>query len=183
MKRPPTGPSESRLFDGSVVSIALVAIGCARLEGLGPALTFATRDSASVTMMVAASPTRVWQEVGKATYRVSRCRVYCEPSRSPLPSSSMKAPVLVRGALSISKDERGRVISFSRLSGGRTQKPFSKPFQMQVPSRLWMRHRSLTFRVEPAGVDSRLIVASDYDRLLSPCGFSAPISAWLHISP
>jgi hypothetical protein len=67
MKRPPTGPSESRLFDASVVSIALLAIGCASFEGLGPALTFATRDGASVTIMVAASPTRVWQEVGKAT--------------------------------------------------------------------------------------------------------------------
>jgi len=59
MKGPPTGPSESRLFDASVVSIALLAIGCASLEGLGPALTFATRDGASVTMMVAASPARL----------------------------------------------------------------------------------------------------------------------------
>ena len=49
MKGPPTGLSESRLFDASVVSIALLAIGSASLEGLGPALTFATRDGASVT--------------------------------------------------------------------------------------------------------------------------------------
>jgi hypothetical protein len=34
MKRPPTGPSESRLFDASVVSIALVAIGCRASKAL-----------------------------------------------------------------------------------------------------------------------------------------------------
>ena len=38
----------------------------------------------------------------------------------------------------------------------------------------WVRHKSLTFRVEPSGAGSRLTVVSDYDRLLSPAWFFRP---------
>lgn len=183
-KGPPTGPGESRLFDASVVSIALLAIGCASLEGLGPALTFASRDGASVTMMVAASPARVWREVGKAT----------SPS-FPLPSMLRTIPQ----PIAILLDEGAglgarRIVHFKGREGEgdlvlkvvrRTDTDaVFEAVSDASPIAMWVGQRSLTFRVEPAGAVSRLTVASDYDRLLSPAWFFRPyirVAAYLAV--
>ncbi|HKD28183.1 MAG TPA: hypothetical protein VKC66_20035 [Xanthobacteraceae bacterium] len=174
LKGPPTGPSESRLFDASVVSIAFLAIGSASLEGLGPALTFATRDGASVTMVVAASPARVWQEVGKAT----------SPS-FPLPRMlrTIPQPVAVLIDEGASLGAR-RIVHFKGREGEgdlvlkvvrRTDTDaVFEAVSDASPIAMWVRQRSLTFRVEPAGAESRLTVASDYDCLLSPAWFFHP---------
>ena len=39
---------------------------------------------------------------------------------------------------------------------------------------MWMRQRTLTYRVEPEGSGSRLTVTSEYDRLLAPAWFFQP---------
>jgi hypothetical protein len=174
IKGPPKGPGDSRLFDASVASLALLAIGSASLEGLGPALTFATRDGASVTVDVAASPARVWQEVGKAT-----------SPRFPLPTMLRTIPhpvaVLVDEGASLGA---GRIVHFKGREGEgdlvlkvvrRTEREaVFEAVSDASPIAMWVRHRSLTFRVEPAGAESRLTVASDYDRLLSPAWFFRP---------
>jgi hypothetical protein len=174
IKGPPKGPGESRLFDASVVSIALLAIGAASLEGVGPALTFATRDGASVTMVVAASPARVWQEVGKAT----------SPS-FPLPTMlrTIPQPVAVLVDEGASLGAR-RIVRFKGREGEgdlvlkvvrRTEREaVFEAVSDASPIAMWVRQRSLTFRVEPVGAESRLTVASDYDRLLSPAWFFRP---------
>jgi len=171
---PPTGPGESRLFDASVVAIAFLAIGFASLEGLGPALTFATRDGASVTVVVAASPARVWQEVGKAT-----------SPRFPLPMllRTIPQPVAVLTDEGASLGAR-RIVHFKGREGEgdlvlkvvrRTDTDaVFEAVSDASPIAMWVRQRSLTFRVEPAGAESRLTVASDYDRLLSPAWFFRP---------
>jgi hypothetical protein len=172
IKGPPKGPGESR--HACVASLALLAIGSASLEGLGPALTFATRDGASVTMVVAASPARVWQEVGKAT----------SPS-FPLPTMlrTIPQPVAVLVDEGASLGAR-RIIRFKGREGEgdlvlkvvrRTEREaVFEAVSDASPIAMWVRHRSLTFRVEPAGAESRLTVASDYDRLLSPAWFFRP---------
>jgi len=171
---PTKGPGESRLFDASVVSIALLAIGSASLEGLGPALTFATHDGASVTMAVAAPPTRVWQEVGKAT-----------SPRFPLPGMlrTIPQPVAVLVDEGASLGAR-RIVHFKGREGEgdlvlkvihRTDtEAVFQAISDATPIAMWVRHRSLTFRVEPAGAESRLTVAWNYDRLLSPAWFFRP---------
>ena len=65
-RRPP-GPGASRLLDASAVGVAMLAIGAASLEGVDGAFTFATQDRASSSVVVAASPDRVWRQVGIAT--------------------------------------------------------------------------------------------------------------------
>jgi hypothetical protein len=184
IKGPPRGPGESRLFDASVVSIALLAIGGVSLEGLGPALTFAGRDGASVTMVVAASPARVWQEVGKAT----------SPS-FPLPSMlrTIPQPVAVLVDEGAGLGAR-RIVHFKGREGEgdlalKVVRRTDTDAVFEVvsdasPIAMWVRHRSLTFRVEPAGAESRLTVVSDYDRLLSPAWFFRPyirVAAYLAV--
>jgi hypothetical protein len=173
MKGPPEGP-ESRLFDAGVASLALLAIGSASLEGLGPALTFATRDGASATMHVAAPPARVWQEVGKAT----------SPS-FPLPAmlQTIPQPVAVLVDEGAALGAR-RIVRFRGREGEgdlvlrvvrRTEREaVFEAVSDASPIAMWVRHRSLTFRVEPVGTESRLTVASEYDRLLSPAWFFRP---------
>jgi hypothetical protein len=174
MKGPPSGPGESRLFDASVVAMALLAISSASLEGLGPAFTFSTRDAASATMTVAASPARVWQEVGKAT----------SPSfPSPRMLRTTPQPVIVLVDEGASVGAR-RIVHFKGREGEgdlvlkvvrRTDaEAVFEAVSDASPIAMWVCYRSLTFRVEPAGAASRPTVASDYDRLLSPAWFFHP---------
>jgi hypothetical protein len=174
IKGPPKGPGESRLLDAGVVTLALLTIGSASLEGLGPALTFATRDGASVTMVVAASPVRIWQEVGKATSPIF-----------PLPTLLRTIPqpvaVLVDEGATLGAQ---RIVHFKGREGEGdlvlkvvTRTDTEAVFEAvsdASPIAMWVRHRSLTFRVEPAGAETRLTVVSDYDRLLSPAWFFRP---------
>jgi hypothetical protein len=125
-------------------------------------------------MMVAASPTRVWQEVGKAT----------SPS-FPVPSMlrTIPQPVAVLVDEGAGLGAR-RIIHFKGREGqGDLVLKVVRRTDTDVvfeavsdasPIAMWVRHRSLTFRVEPAGAESRLTVASDYDRILSPAWFFRP---------
>jgi hypothetical protein len=174
LKGPPQGPGESRLLDAGVAALALLAVGAASLEGIAPAFTFAIRDGASSTLGVTASPTRVWQEVGKAT----------SPS-FPLPAMlrTIPQPVAVLVDEGASLGAR-RVVRFKGREGeGNLVLKVVRQTDDEVifeaisddsPIAKWVRHRSLTFRVVRDGAGSRLTVASQYDRLLSPAWFFRP---------
>jgi hypothetical protein len=174
IKPPPTGPGESRLFDASVAALSFFAIGVASLEGIGPAFTFANEDGASSTVLVAAAPARVWEQVGKAT------------------SPSFPLPVMLRTIpkpVAVLVDEGAnlgarRIVHFKGREGEgdlvlkvvqRTDdEVIFEAISNDSPIAQWVHQRSLTFRVVPDGRGARLTVASQYDRLLSPAWFFQP---------
>jgi Polyketide cyclase / dehydrase and lipid transport len=171
--RPP-GAGGSRLFDLDVVMLALLAIGAASLEGVTGALTFAARDSASSAVTVAAAPARVWHEVGRATSPIF-----------PLPIllKSIPQPVAVLVDEGAAVGAR-RIVHFTGREGEGdltlqvTQRTANEVVFTALsdtsPIAMWIRQKSLTFRVEPDGTGSRLTVTSDYDRLLAPAWFFRP---------
>ena len=168
------GPNDSRLLDGSLAACALLAIAMASLEGITPALTFNSRDRASTSLDVAASPERVWEAVAKAT----------SPSFAlPTMLRSIPQPVAVIVDEGADLGAR-RIVRFKGREGqgdlvlkvvhrSRTEAVF-EAVSDGSPIGKWVRHRSLTFRVEPNGKGSRLTVALDYERLLSPAWFFRP---------
>jgi hypothetical protein len=135
-------------------------------------------------MVVAASPARVWQEVGRAT-----------SASFPLPTMlrTIPQPVAVPVGEGASLGAR-RIVRFKGREGEgdlvlrvvrRTERDaVFEAVSDTSPIAMCVRHRSLTFRVEPAGAESRLTVASDYDRLLSPVWFFRPyirVAAYLAV--
>ena len=176
LKGPPDPPAktDSRLFDAGAIMLSLLVIGTASLEGVATALTFQIEDRASSTVIVAASPSRVWQEVGKAT----------SPA-FPLPFMLITIPhpvaVLVDEGAAIGAR---RIVRFKGREGEgdlsfrvvrRTfQEAVFEVYADTTPVAKWVRHRAFTFQVEAAGTGSRLTVIDDYDRLLSPAWFFRP---------
>ena len=172
-KRPP-GAGESRLFDAGAISVALLAIGAASLEGVPGGFSFATLDHASTTYEVAASPERVWQQVGTAT----------SPD-FPLPVlfQSIPRPVAVLVDEGAALGAR-RIVRFTGRQGTgdlvlqvvarTTGEAVFQAVSDGSPIAHWVHHKALTFRVEPAGSGSRLTVSLDYDRRLSPAWFFGP---------
>ena len=174
IKGPPKGPAGSRLYDASATVLALLVRGTASLEGISPGLTFAAADGASATVIVAAPPDRVWQAVGRAT----------SPD-VPLPAMLRSIPQPVAIVL----DEGAglgarRVVRFKGREGEgdlvlevirRTDtEAIFEAVSDSSPIAMWVRHRSLSFRIEPLGSGSRLTVGWQYDRLLSPAWFFRP---------
>lgn len=171
--RPP-GAGGSRLFDAGAIVFAFLVVGAASFEGLAGALSFPAHDRATSTVTVAASPARVWQEVGKAT----------SPS-FPLPMmlKSIPQPVEVvvdegsaLGARRIVRF-RGREgegdLSLQVTRRTDTEAVF-EAISDTSPVAMWVQQKSLTFTVEADGTGSRLTVMSDYDRLLAPAWFFRP---------
>ena len=171
--RPP-GSGGNRLNDAGAIALAFAVIGAASLEGLGPALSFATRDGAASSLRVAAPPARVWREVGRAT----------SPA-FPLPVmlKSIPQPVAVLVDTGADLGSR-RVVRFRGREGegDLTLEVVRRTNEEAVfaatsdtsPIAMWVRQRALTFRVEPEGTGSRVTVTSDYDRLLAPAWFFRP---------
>jgi len=171
--RPP-GNDGDRLHDLGLVAVALLVIGAASLEGVAGAFSFATHDRSSSTVAVAAPPARVWQEVGKAT----------SPS-FPLPVmlKSIPQPVAVVVDEGAALGAR-RIVHFKGREGeGDLVLQVVRRTDTEVvfqavsdtsPIAHWVRHGTLTFRVDPSATGSLLTVSSDYDRLLSPAWFFKP---------
>ena len=168
------GPNDSRLLDGSLVVCGLLAISMASLEGITPALTFNSLDRASTSLDVAASPERVWQAVGTATSPSFALPTMLQSIPQPVAvivdeGADLGARRIVRfkgregqGDLVLQVVRRSdREAVFEAVSDG---SPIAK----------WVRHRSLTFQVEANGKGSRLTVALEYERLLSPAWFFRP---------
>jgi hypothetical protein len=183
-KDPSDGPGQSRLFDAGVVVVSLLAIAMSSLEGTSSALTFSGPEGASSTVVVAAPPARVLQEVGTAT-----------SPRFPLPIMlrSIPHPVAVvvdegagLGARRIVRfkgreGEGDLVLKVVRQSEGEV---VFEAISDTSPISMWVRHKALTFRIEPHGSGSALTVSSQYDRLLSPAWFFRPyirIAAYLAV--
>ena len=151
-----------------------LAIGLCSLEGISGALSFSVQDRASSTLSVAAPPTRVWQEIGKATL----------PS-FPLPIllKSIPQPVAVPIDEGASLGAR-RVVRFRGREGEgdlvlkvvrrTSEEVVFAAVSNTAPIAKWVNQRAITFRVEAAGIGSQLTVSSDYDRLLSPAWFFRP---------
>lgn len=173
---PPRGPGQSRLHDGSIIAVTLLALAGGSLEGMAPWLTVPPGDRAAAVVLVAASPERIWKEVGRAT-----------SPRFPLPMllQGMPRPVAVlvdegaglgarRVVRFVGREGTGDlVLHVTRRTGDEVV------FEVQsdtTPIAAWVRHRALIFRVEPAAVGSRLTVSLDYDRRLAPAWFFGPFT-------
>jgi hypothetical protein len=178
------GPGETRLFDVAITMSALVVLVVASSEGVTRSLSFAAADGASVTLAVAASPERVWHEVGKAT-----------SPEFPLPMmlKSIPQPVAVMVDEGAQLGAR-RIVRFAGRQGQgdlvlqvvrRTEADaMFEAMSDTSPIAWWVTQRALTFRVVPAGEESRLTVTLEYDRLLAPAWFFRPyirLAAWLAV--
>jgi hypothetical protein len=169
-----TNKPDSRLFDTSLVLLSLVAIVAASLEGAANGFSFAARDVVSSSVIVAAPPIRVWQEVGTATspdYPI------------PLMLKSIPQPVAVIVDEGAAVGAR-RIVRFKGRQGEgdlslrvvrRTdEEAVFQAISDTSPIANWVHHHSLSFRVETSGAGTRLTVTSDYDRMLSPAWFFRP---------
>ena len=171
-KGPPGG--DSRLYDAGAVAVALLAIGTASLEGVPGAYSLAPAGQASSTYAISAPAARVWQAVGTAT-----------SPNFPLPAMlhSIPRPVAIVVDEGAALGAR-RVVRFSGREGGgdlslrvvqrSAEEAVFKVDSDASPIANWVRHKTLTFRVEPEGSGSRLTVSLAYDRLLAPAWFFGP---------
>jgi hypothetical protein len=171
---PPPGPGGTRFHDVSSIAIVMLAIGATSLEGLAGAVTFAVADGASSSMFVAASPARVWQEVGQATSPAFPLPVMLKSIPQPVAvlvdeGAGLGARRIVR--FKGREGEGDLTLQVVRRNDGEA---VFQAVSDTSPIAMWVRQKALTFRVEPAGSGSRLTVASDYDRRLSPAWFFRP---------
>ena len=133
------------------MTVALLAIGAASLEGVPGAFSFAPADRASTTYMVAATPEQVWRQIGRATSPAFPLPVMLQSIPRPV------AIVLDEGAALGAR----RVVHFVGREGGGDlvlqvvrRTATEAMFQVRAdgsPIAHWVRHKALTFRVEPNG--------------------------------
>lgn len=173
-KDPGGGPSGGKVHDFGAVAVALCVIGAASLEGVIPALTFAGDGRASSSVIVNASTERLWQEIGKATSPAFPL---------PLALKSIPQPVAVLVDEGAGLGAR-RIVRFKGREGEgdlvlkvirrtATEAVF-EAVSDDSPIAMWIRHKSLTFRVEPAPSGQQLTVTLDYERQLAPAWFFGP---------
>ena len=169
MRKRPT--DKDKLGDYGTVTLALLAIVAASLEGVPWGYSLASADYASVAYTVAAPPDRVWQAVEKAT----------SPS-FPLPPLLRAIPIPVQ----IVTDEGAalgarRVVHFSGREGQGdltlqvTRRTDDEAVFTAVsdtsPIANWVHHRALNFHISPEDGGSRLTLTLNYDRELAPAWF------------
>lgn len=167
---------KDKLNDGAVITLVLLAIAGASVEGVTPALTVDPHDSAAASVEVSAPPPAVWEAVGTAT-----------APEFPLPAilKAIPQPVAVIVDEGASLGAR-RVVRFSGREGtGDLVLQVVRRDQREArfaviadtsPIANWVKHRALSFEVEPVGSSgARLTVRLDYDRLLSPSWFFRPL--------
>lgn len=173
----PPDSDNDRLREFGTIAIALTAIGLASLEGVKGAYSFATRNQQSVTYKVSAEPSSVWQAVSTAT----------SPEFS-LPAIFAMIPRPVEIVVDEGADFGSRrVVRFSGREGvgDLTLQVTKRTAELAVyrvmsdtsPIANWVKHNSISFRVEPGLTGSRITVAADYDRILAPAWFFQPVVA------
>lgn len=170
----PPNSGNTRLFDFGITAFAFFALAIASLEGVSGAYSFPKVDRVSVTHHVAAAPADVWGSVAKAT----------SPD-FPLPEILKVIPrpvavVIDEGATMGAR----RVVRFTGREGdGYLTLQVSRRTDQEVvfqaisdtsPIAKWVQHKAITFRVVPNQNGTRLTVAAEYDRLLSPAWFFQP---------
>jgi hypothetical protein len=172
--RGPKDPGGGKLHDFGAVALALCAIGTASLEGVIPALTFAGDGRASSSVVVAAPPERLWQEIGRAT---------SPEFPLPLALKSIPQPVAVLVDEGAALGAR-RIVRFKGREGEgdlalkvirRTDtEAVFEAVSDDSPIAMWIRHKALTFRVDPHPAGLKLTVTLDYERQLAPAWFFGP---------
>ena len=180
----PPGPPTTRVYDFGAVAVALFAIGTASLEGVPGAFSFAPADRAAASHFVAATPEQVWRQVARATSPAFPIPLMLQSIPRPV------AIVLDEGAALGAR----RVVHFAGREGGGDlalqvvrRTATEAVFEVRSdgsPIAHWVRHKALTFRVEPAAGGTRLTVSLDYERLLAPAWFFRPYvraAAWLAV--
>jgi len=170
--RPP-GAGESRFYDLGFVAVALLIIGTASLEGVGAAFSFLVRDHVSTTVTVAATPARVWQEVGKATSPDFPLPVMLKSIPRPVAVIDEGAALGARRIVTF-KGREGEGDLVLQVVRRTDEEIVFEAVSDTSPIAGWVRQRALSFRVEPAGTGSLLTVSLEYDRLLSPAWFFRP---------
>jgi hypothetical protein len=171
--RPP-GSGPTRLQDAGSLALVLAIIGIASLEGLPGAFSFLVADQASSTLDVAAPPARVWQEVGKATSPAFPLPVMLKSVPQPIAVLVDEGAALGARRIVRFRGREGQGDLTLRVSRRTETEAVFHALSDTSPIAGWVRHKSLTFRVEPSGAGTRLTVVSDYDRLLSPAWFFRP---------
>lgn len=171
--RPP-GAGGSQLFDASAIAFAFLAIGAASLEGLAGALSFAAPDRAASTVMIAASPARVWQEVGTATSPSFPLPLMLKSIPQPVEIVTDEGAALGARRIVRFKGREGEGNLSLQVTRRTDTDAVFEAMSDESPIAMWVQQKSLTFRVEADGTGSRLTVVSDYDRLLSPAWFFRP---------
>jgi hypothetical protein len=170
----PNDPGAGKLHDFGAVALALCAICTASLEGVAPGTTLSGLDRASSTVVVAASRERLWNEIGTAT----------SPEFAlPLALRSIPQPVAVIVDEGASLGAR-RIVRFKGREGEgdlvlkvvrRTDtEAVFEAVSDDSPIAMWVRHKALTFRIDPATTGLLLTVTIDYERQLAPAWFFGP---------
>ena len=174
----PPGSDNSRARELGTIAVALMLIGFASLEGVVDVYSFATRNKQSASYAVAAPPHSVWQAVSTATSPDFALPAVFAIIPRPVAiivdeGSSLGSRRIVRfwgregvGDLSLRVTERTDAVAVYRV------------IKDTSPIANWVRHNSISFRVEPAPGGVRLTVTADYDRLLSPAWFFQPLVAF-----
>jgi hypothetical protein len=173
-KDPGGGPNGGKLHDFGSVALALSVIGLASLEGVIPALTISGDGRASSSVIVNASLERLWQEIGKAT---------SPEFPLPLALKSIPQPVAVLVDEGASLGAR-RIVRFKGREGEgdlvlkviqRTDtEAVFEAVSDGSPIAMWIRHKTLTFKIDPTANGQRLTVTLDYERKLAPAWFFGP---------
>lgn len=172
--KPPEGPAGSRLFDIGATAATILALSAASFEGVTPALRLDPAGSAFQSFVVEAPPSDVWAAVGRAT-----------SPRFALPAllRSVPQPVSVLVDEGAELGDR-RIVRFRGREGEGdlvlqvvkrtdTEAVFAA-ISDTSPIAMWVKHRTLTFRVEPDPAGARLTVTLDYERNLAPAWFFRP---------
>jgi hypothetical protein len=172
------GPPGSTLNDLATVIISLAAIAALSLEGTSAMLSFSPKSSAVSRQIIKAGVDQVWKAAATAT----------SPD-FPLPAILHVIPkpvkILVdeglelgarRVVLIAGREGRGE-LSMRIASKTNTEATF-EVLSDTSPVSMWVRAKSLTFRVEPVEGGTLLSVSSEYDRLLSPAWFFRPFMSF-----
>jgi hypothetical protein len=168
------GSDDGRLNDFGAITIVLLVVGVASLEGVPQSYSFSSLDHASSKYLVDAPPAAVWRAVGKATSPQFALPAFLRSIPQPV------AVLVDEGADLGSR----RIVHFAGREGEgdltlQVVKRSEEEAVFQAvsdtsPIAHWVRQKELTFRIETVGPGSRLTVSLDYDRRLSPAWFFGP---------
>jgi hypothetical protein len=168
------GSDDGRLNDIGPITIVLLVVGVASLEGVPESYSFSSLDHASSSYLVDAPPAAVWRAVGRATSPQFALPAFLHSIPQPVAvlvdeGADLGARRIVRFAGR--EGEGDLTLQVVRRS---EEEAVFHAVSDTSPIAHWVRQKELTFRIEPVGSGSRLSVSLDYDRRLSPAWFFGP---------
>ena len=165
---------KSRLFDIAGLAVAVTALGLLSLEGTTQKLSFNQTLRGEASVLINQAPNQVWDTLQTAT-----------SPEFPLPNilSLFPKPIGVTTDEGTDLGAMRRVAFEGREGEGYLtlqvveRTPETAVFEVlsdTSPFAMWLAYDRLTYRVDPAGMGTRLTVTLDYDRLLAPAWFFGP---------